>query len=73
MSDLSDHLDRGGFCGCCGTLWPCAAMRKAFLAQRAAHLDVAQQAAHLDVAQQAAPPDVVLADEPADAWFADPQ
>ena len=39
MSDLSDHLDRGGFCACCGTLWPCAAMRKAFLAQRAAHLD----------------------------------
>ena len=64
MSDLSDHLDRGGFCACCGTLWPCAAMRKAFLAQRAAHVDVTQRAAHGDV---------VLTDDPADAWFADPQ
>ena len=36
MSDLSDHFDRGGFCSCCGTLWPCAALRRAFLAQRAA-------------------------------------
>jgi hypothetical protein len=35
MSDLSDHVDRGGFCSCCGTLWPCGAMRRAFLAQRA--------------------------------------
>ena len=34
MSNLSDHVDQGGFCACCATLWPCAAMRRAFLAQR---------------------------------------
>jgi len=33
---LSDHFDNGGFCSCCGTLWPCAVLRRAFLEQRAA-------------------------------------
>jgi hypothetical protein len=34
MPSLSDHYDIGGFCGCCGTFWPCAELRRAFLAQR---------------------------------------
>jgi hypothetical protein len=33
---LSDHVDLGGFCACCADLWPCAAVRRAFLAQRTA-------------------------------------
>ena len=34
MPTLSEHYDLDGFCDCCGTLWPCAEMRRAFLAQR---------------------------------------
>ena len=55
MADLSDHRDRGGFCECCGTLWPCAAMRTAFLAQRAAPDGLAQRAAPDVVARVEAP------------------
>jgi hypothetical protein len=25
----SDHRDAGGFCTCCGMVWPCARVRKA--------------------------------------------
>jgi len=60
MAGLHDHFDRGGFCACCGTLWPCAAVRKAFLAQRAARDTLAQRAAAED------PPS-----DP-DPWFGDP-
>lgn len=24
-----DHRDTGGFCACCGMVWPCARVRKA--------------------------------------------
>ena len=64
MADLSDHRDRGGFCECCGTLWPCAAMRTAFLAQRAAPDGLAQRAAPDGLAQRAAPDVVARVEAP---------
>jgi hypothetical protein len=29
-----DHRDNGGFCSCCGMVWPCARVRRATDRQR---------------------------------------